>query len=463
LKKIAEILEQNVFLKTLFESVPMGVMLIDSDGQVQQVNDFMRQAFGVSDATLIDKTIGEVINCVDAVEKKVTCDRGKNCNNCPIVVPSLAAIEGVRSIRNKAEMQLQLGEKAEDKVLIVTTAPFDYENKKYAVLLLEDITELSRYRRSFKMLKNNTGFVGRDPEILKLREKISSLAEINYPVLIQGESGTGKELAANAIHDEGRRRNKPFVAVNCGALQESLLESELFGHVKGAFTGAVSDRKGRFELADGGTIFLDEIADTSPAMQVKLLRVLQEGVIEPVGGEKTIKVDVRVISATNKDLRKEVAEGRFREDLYYRVSVIPLFIPPLRQRQGDIPLLAEFILNTAIYELGREPMTLSASALDVMLDYDWPGNVRELQNAIQFAIVQCKGFVIMPDHLPPMLLNKDGIRQTKRKRARKRKIDMKSVSQALDRANGNKVKAASYLGVSRATLYRFLDATGVVD
>lgn len=463
MNNVTKILEENKFLKTLFESAPIGVMLIDAMGQVQQVNNFMKQAFGIADAKLFDKAIGEVVKCVNAVGRNAVCSKGKNCKNCQLVRPSLEAIEAMHSIRNRTEMQLRIGEEVEDKILMITTAPFNYENERYALLLLEDITELSKYRRSFKMLKNTTGFIGRDPAILELREKISALAEVNYPVLLQGESGTGKELAANAIHDEGPRKNKPFIAVNCGALQESLLESELFGHVKGAFTGAVSDRKGRFELADGGTIFLDEIADTSPVMQVKLLRVLQEGIFEPVGGEKTIKVDVRVISATNKDLRTEVAEGRFREDLFYRLSVIPLFIPPLRQRKGDIPLLAEFILNTAIYELGREPMTLSASALDVMLDYDWPGNVRELQNAIQFAIVQCKGFVIMPDHLPPTLLNKDGIRQTKRKRARKRKIDTESVSQALDRANGNKVKAASFLGVSRATLYRFLDANGVVD
>ena len=462
MKKIAKILEQNVFLKTLFESVPIGVMLIDSEGQVKHVNNFMRQAFGVSDATLIDKAMGEVIKCANVVGRNVACGKGKNCKNCQLVKPSLAAIEGMHSLRQKAEMQLRLGENVEDKILIITTAPFEYEDEKYAILLLEDITELSKYRRGFKMLKNTTGFVGRDPKILKLREKISTLAGVIYPVFIQGESGTGKELVANAIHDESPGRDRSFIAVNCGALQESLLESELFGHVRGAFTGAVNNRKGRFELADGGTIFLDEIADTSPAMQIKLLRVLQEGIIEPVGSEKAIKVNVRVISATNRNLRKEVAEGRFREDLFYRLCVIPLFIPPLRQRRGDIPLLAEYILNTVIYELGREPVTLSDSALEVMLDYDWPGNVRELQNAIQFAIVQCKGAVIAPEHLPPILLNKNVVKQKKPKKTRKRKIDIKSVEQALVQAKGNKVKAAHILGVSRATLYRFLDANGIV-
>jgi transcriptional regulator with PAS, ATPase and Fis domain len=282
-------------------------------------------------------------------------------------------------------------------------------------------------------------------------------------VFIQGESGTGKELAANAIHDEGPRRNKPFIAVNCGALQENLLESELFGHVKGAFTGAAHDRKGRFELAHGGTIFLDEIADTSPAMQVKLLRIVQEGIFEPVGSEKTIKVDVRVISATNKDLRKEVADGRFREDLYYRLCVIPLLIPPLRQRRGDIPLLAEYILNTAIYELGREPVTLSAAALDILLDYEWPGNVRELQNVLQYAIVHCSSRLILPEHLPPHMINNDAVKTKKHRKPRKRKLDIESVREALARSDDNKVKAANFLGVSRATLYRFLEITELVS
>jgi len=459
LNNITQHLEKDMFLKTLFESIPVGVMLIDSKRQVHQVNDFMQQAFGVSDATLIDKRVGEVIHCVNTKEGDGVCGNGKNCKNCQILGPSLAAIDGMRSYRNKAEMQLQIGKEIEDKVILITTAPIDYDNERYAILLLEDITELSKFRRSFKILKNNTGFVGRDPKILQLREKISSLAEVNYPVFIQGESGTGKELAANAIHDQSPRKNKPFIAVNCGALQENLLESELFGHVKGAFTGATHDRKGRFELADGGTIFLDEIADTSPAMQVKLLRVLQEGTIVPVGSEKTKKVAVRVISATNKDIRKEVAEGRFREDLFYRICVVPLYIPPLRQRKGDIPLLTEYILNTVIYELGREPITLSSAALDIMLDYKWTGNVRELQNVIQFAVLQCSGRIITPEHLPPDLIN-SVVKQKKRRKPRKRKIDIEKVEEALARADGNKVRAANILGISRATLYRYLDVNG---
>ncbi len=459
MNSITKILKENLFLKTLFEAMPVGVIIIDADRQVHAVNDFMRQTFGVSDASLIDKNLGEVIKCVDTFKAKRSCGKGEQCKNCQILGSSLAALEGMTSQRNKAEMQLRIGEKVEDKVLLITSTPISYENETFAILLLEDITELSKYRRSFKILKNNTSFIGRDPAILKLRDDIYTLADVKMPVLIQGESGTGKELVANAIHEESLRRKKPFIAVNCGALPENLLESELFGHVKGAFTGATQHRKGRFELADGGTIFLDEIGDTSPTMQVKLLRVLQESTFEPVGSEKSIKVNVRVISATNKDIRKEVAENRFREDLFYRLSVVPLFIPPLRQRRGDIPLLAEYILNAAVYEAGRDPITLSSSALEVMLDYDWPGNVRELQNVVQYAIVMCRGRVITPEHLPTQLTIKSVVKPKKSRKLRKRKIDVQKVEQALAETNGNKAKAARMLGVSRATLYRFLEVS----
>jgi transcriptional regulator with GAF, ATPase, and Fis domain len=279
------------------------------------------------------------------------------------------------------------------------------------------------------------------------------------PVLIQGESGTGKELVAAAIHNEGARAGKQFVPVNCGALPETLLESELFGHVRGAFTGAVRDKKGRFELANGGTIFLDEIGDISPVMQVKLMRVLQEGTFERVGGETTIKVDVRLISATNKDIAREIAEGRFREDLFYRLSVVPITLPPLRERRLDIPLIANHVLRSSLKERGRTGVTFSAETMDLIMDYDWPGNVRELQNWIQFALVKCKGSSICPEHLPPL---PGGRARAVSVRSRSR-LSEPAVEEALRKTSGNKVKAAEELGVSRATLYRFMDKMGSSD
>jgi transcriptional regulator with GAF, ATPase, and Fis domain len=306
-----------------------------------------------------------------------------------------------------------------------------------------------------------SGIIGKDERMLEVYDLIRDLADNTAPVLILGESGTGKELVAAAIHNEGPRAQKLFVPVNCGALPETLLESELFGHVKGAFTGAFRDKKGRFELADGGTIFLDEIGDISPAMQVRLMRVLQEGTFERVGSESTLKVDVRLISATNKDLQKEIAAGRFRDDLYYRLSVVPIRLPPLRERRNDIPLLAEHTLKRALEMSGRQGVALSADALDIMLSYDWPGNVRELQNWIQFALVKCKTGVIRPEHLPPSRVTAAAGIPLPGTARRRRKLDAESVRMALQQTGGNRVEAARLLGVSRATLYRFLPDAGV--
>jgi transcriptional regulator with GAF, ATPase, and Fis domain len=322
--------------------------------------------------------------------------------------------------------------------------------------LQKETAELSDLRRRLKTEQSFAGIVGRDRKMLELFDTIRKVAEVNVPVLIQGESGTGKELVAAAIHNEGHSSNKPFVPVNCGALPEGILESELFGHVKGAFTGAVQNRKGRFELANGGTIFLDEIGDIPAAMQVKLLRVLEEGILTRVGGEESIKVNVRLISATNKNLAMEVAGGRFREDLFYRLCVVPVYLPPLRERRNDIPLLAENLLKKALTETGREDVTLSPEAVGVMIDYDWPGNVRELENALRYALVRCRDSLLLPEYLPLKILETYVPRQPCPRKQRKRKLDAESVWRTLEETGGNKVEAAMRLGVSRATLYRFL-------
>lgn len=240
--------------------------------------------------------------------------------------------------------------------------------------------------------------------------------------------------------------------VNCGALPEGILESELFGHVKGAFTGALRDKKGRFELANGGTMFLDEITDLPRIVQAKLLRVLQEGTFERVGDEKSISVDVRIISATNRDLKREVERGNFREDLYYRINVVPINLPPVRKRKSDVPILVEHFLDKAREE-GQETLGLSKGALAMITDYPWPGNVRELQSALRFALVRSGGRIIKPDDLPLEL------KEWKKARSSpgpSRKLDLQRVRAALTKSGGNKAKAARLLGVGRATLYRFL-------
>jgi transcriptional regulator with PAS, ATPase and Fis domain len=276
-------------------------------------------------------------------------------------------------------------------------------------------------------------------------------------VLVQGASGTGKELCARAIHAESRRKDGPFVPVNCAALPEGILESELFGHVKGAFTGAVRDKKGRFELAHLGTLFLDEVGELSASTQVKLLRVLQEKRFERVGGEGSVDVDVRIISATNRNLRELVRRGAFREDLFFRLSVVPMELPPLKDRGTDVVLLADhFLAQFGKEEQRPQPAALSEAATRLLLDYPWPGNVRELMNALQYAMIKSSGGVIEAEHLPPEIMTTQ--RPPRRSNAgRRRKLTASKVRDALEQAQGNRVKAAKILGVGRSTLYRYLE------
>jgi Nif-specific regulatory protein len=245
--------------------------------------------------------------------------------------------------------------------------------------------------------------VGNSSAMKRVYDQVSQVARSNTTVLLRGESGTGKELIANAIHYNSLRSKKPFVRVNCAALPETLIESELFGYEKGAFTGADSRKKGRFELAEGGTLFLDEIGDLSPQTQIKLLRVLQEREFERVGGTETIKANVRIITATNKNLEEAIAEGTFREDLFYRLNVFTIFLPPLRERKSDILLLAESFVEKYEREHGKHIKRISTPAIDMLSSYHYPGNVRELENTIERAVLVCDGNVIHGHHLPPTL------------------------------------------------------------
>lgn len=358
----------------------------------------------------------------------------------------------------KVEIQARGGER---RLILVRQAPVR-DTAGQAVGTFLSFQDLRRDRHAAKLAEEGapySGIIGRDEKMLEVYELIRELADVNVPVLIQGESGTGKELVAAAIHNEGARRDQHFVPVNCGALPESLLESELFGHVKGSFTGAIRDKKGRFELADKGTIFLDEIGDISPAMQVKLLRVVQEGTFERVGSEQTIRVDVRIVSATNKNLSDEILEGRFREDLFYRLSVVPINLPPLRERKGDLPLLVEHLLKHIVHDTPRAVVRVSPAAMDAMLAHQWPGNVRELQNWLQYALVKGHGQEIQPEHLPPG--RKPVAASPGEAPPRRRKLTLERVREALLQEDGNKLEAARALGVSRATLYRFLEESGL--
>jgi two-component system response regulator HydG len=279
------------------------------------------------------------------------------------------------------------------------------------------------------------------------------VAESDATVLVLGESGTGKEVIAREVHRASARARKPFVAVNCSAIPEGLLESELFGHEKGAFTGAVRQKKGRFELADGGTIFLDEIGDMSAALQAKLLRFLQDHTFQRVGGSSDTTVDVRVIAATNRDLDRAVAEGRFREDLFFRLNVVSVVMPPLRDRPEDVPLLVEHFLR-GFAPAGSKPKKMSPKAMRLAMDYAWPGNVRELENAIQRAVVLSRGETIFPEHLPAKVQAVADGRPEDAPRAGKtiREVERDTIVKALRETDGNRTHAAKILGISRRTL-----------
>lgn len=332
----------------------------------------------------------------------------------------------------------------------------DAGHHKGSFAFISDISELRMLRRYAMTSDVFENIIGNEPCMRKLFTEIIEVATCDFPVLIQGESGVGKELVAQAIHNQSHRKDALFVPVNCAALPEGLLESELFGHVKGAFTGAIRDKKGRFELAHGGTIFLDEIAELSMSMQVKLLRILQEGAFERVGDNRSSRVDVRIISATNKNLQHEMNAGRFRSDLYYRLCVMPIMVPPLRSRKKDIPLLIDHFLSKIAGRSASRKPTLSHEALVLLMSYDWPGNVRELQNIIQLASVKSKGATINPAHLPSGVSTSSS--RITRRRNRRRKLDRQALQDALRKSGGNKVRAAELLGVHRSTIYRFMDA-----
>ncbi len=306
------------------------------------------------------------------------------------------------------------------------------------------------------------GLIGRTAPMLAVYKQIAHAADSAVPVLVAGESGTGKELVARAVHAHGRRASRPFVPVNCGAIAETLLESELFGHVRGSFTGAISERKGIFEQAHGGSVFLDEIGETSPALQVKLLRVLEEGEIRPVGASRPQRVDVRIVAATNVDLEKEVAEGRFRQDLYYRLSVIVIQVPPLRDRRPDIPLLAADFLQKACGRAGRQ-VELTPAALAALTAYNWPGNVRELENTVERLVLFSRGSLIDAPDLPPPFQEAqpdigqqlfDGLPSLE-------EIERRYLVHVLERVGGNRTRAAEVMGIDRRTLYRMAERFGI--
>ncbi|MBN2483175.1 MAG: sigma-54-dependent Fis family transcriptional regulator [Candidatus Omnitrophica bacterium] len=374
----------------------------------------------------------------------------------------------------------------ENAVEAMKEGAYDYITKPIVdneiELVIERIFEQKRLIEENKTLKKRLadtsrakfhGIIGQAPQMQKIYNLIDAVASTNATVLIQGDSGTGKRMVACAIHRADKfRHDKPFIEVSCGALPENLLESELFGHVKGSFTSAIRDRQGRFELAAGGIIFLDEIDTFSPNLQVKLLRVLQEGEFERVGDTKTFKVDVKVVAATNQNLKKLIAEGKFREDLYYRLNVIPVYVPALRERKGDIPLLVEhFLEKCSKRNENKKVCDISEDVMRALLEYDWPGNIRELENIIERAVILCKGSTIGIVDLPDFLQDIKGDRPVPSLSANG-KVPLKEalkfsekniIERVLDECGGNRTRAAELLGINRTTLYNKMKEYGMLQ
>ncbi len=349
------------------------------------------------------------------------------------------------------------------------TKPLDIDELK---IVIEKALEHYRLREENLTLKERLGnrfdfskIIGKSRKVKELFDTLSLVAPTDATILILGESGTGKELVANAIHQNSMRKDQPFIKVSCAALPETLLESELFGHEKGSFTGAIARREGRFQLAHRGSIFLDEVGEMSPTTQMKLLRVLQEKEFEPLGSVQTVKVDVRVIAATNKDLNLEVKEGRFREDLFYRLNVVPVSLPPLRERKEDIPALAHHFFEIYRGKNQKGLRDISNKTMDLLTRYDWPGNIRELENCLERAVIMARGDVVTPADLPPHI-------QALSEKEAGQFLDLPSgislseveralILKTLEETGGNRSRAAEILGINRRTLLNKLKEYGI--
>ena len=384
----------------------------------------------------------------------------KNCGE-PGVMDSGAALgclimKTIETGEHIYNYEMTIGKKGKKLTLDINTALVkDPEGKTVGGRIqLRDVSLLRELESELKGRYSFEKVIGKNYKMHEVYELLHEVAPTRSTVLIEGESGTGKELIANAIHHNSPRVDGPFIKVNCAALAEGVLESELFGHVKGAFTGAITDKKGRFELANGGTLFLDEIGEISLQTQVKLLRALQEGEIEKVGGVKTVKIDARLIAATNKDLKLAVQNGEFREDLYYRLKVVPIHLPPLRERRDDIPLLVKHFIDKFNKEMDRSVTNLSPRAMELLLEYNYPGNIRELEHIMEHAFVRCRGKTIHPEHLPRDLQSSDIIDMAIHSGAPLKALEKETITRALNESDWHLQDCAKKLHISRTTLWR---------
>lgn len=427
-------------METIFRSISEGIITVDTAARVVDINGSAMalcgfENMGANGSSFHDLTRNCSGACLEILEKVLQDKRSRK-------------IKHVECTKKDGHRQ----------ILSISTSPLIDHMQTFSgcVMVLRDETRLHDLEGTFKENLSFNRLIGTGPEMTRLKGLIQALAQVPTTVLVTGESGTGKELTVEALHNAGPRHAGPLVKVNCGALADSILESELFGHVQGAFTGAVKDRIGRFQLAHRGTIFLDEIGDISPKMQLQLLRTLETMSFERVGSSITERVDVRVVAATNRDLTAKVAAGEFREDLYYRLKVVELQIPSLRARREDIPLLTRHNLRKFNRKFNREIKGVSSDVEKLFQAYPWPGNIRELENALEHAFILCDQNVITVSHLPSAMQNTP-LQVTDFAPHDPENQEAEMIEQALVKTNGNKAQAARLLSISRRTIYRKID------
>jgi two-component system response regulator HydG len=442
--------ELNYYWKSVVDTIQDGVMIVNPDGMVISVNRAFEQITGYTRDEILGKSCA-TLNCTSCEVER----RKEGLHWCTMFEKGHLKQQKCSIVRKDGRIVhiLKNASVLKDAGGKVTGA---VETMTDITDLVAKETQIESYRRELHAEDRFYGMIGFGTSMQQVFELIANAARSDAPVIIYGESGTGKEMVAKAIHDAGDRSRRPYIKVNCAALNESLLESELFGHVKGAYTGAHRSREGRFEAAGGGDIFLDEIGDLSLSTQVKLLRVLEEKVVERVGDNRPVKVNVRIITATNRNLPELIAAGAFREDFYYRINVIPIQVPPLRERTEDIPLLARSFFNRLLLKSDKKIDGISQSAMDALIGYGWPGNVRELKSAFEFAFVACPGGMIDAGHLPPQILARSSVKRSPGFGAGESLEDVKRrrLADALERAGGNRSEAARLLGLSRTSVWK---------
>jgi two-component system, NtrC family, response regulator HydG len=448
--------ELNAYWKTVVDTIHDGIMIVDTGGTIVSVNTAFESITGYASDEIIGRSC-TILHCntCEATREKADCHwcqlfRIGNVRKQSCVMMRKDG-RYLHILKNAALLRDAHGE-----------VIGGVETMTDVTELIEKDTQIEAFRRQLRAEDGFHGILGSSAPMQRVYDLVSNASQSDAPVIIFGESGTGKELIARAIHESKSAQRRPYVKVNCAALNESLLESELFGHVKGAFTGAHKDRTGRFEAATGGDIFLDEIGDLPFSTQVKLLRVLEEKVIERVGDQRPISINVRIISATNRDLKRLVEQGNFREDLFYRINVIPINVPPLRERISDIPLLAEHFFRRIQLKSDKKINGIAKDAMHLLMAHPWPGNVRELKSTFEYAFVTCRGLMIQPRDLPPDILQGTQLSAMQsRAGASKDEVKKQRLLEALEQAGGNQSQAAEILSVTRVTVWNRMRRYGI--